>query len=211
MCISNTISTPLQLGWPSSSDSVGCVLRGDRSRRSSSLLLPNMLPTISEDEAVDFDAGTPMSTGSGYSFVPTKQQQEQHIEAELDAEEMLLAAIDLRLQQLLQLRDQRQAAAAQRAARNAAPPAPAAPPALPVWYGACASPNNPTAAPVSAADASFKWSPAPQLMQQQVCQQLAVSDAAVLTAASKLQQIQAVQRMQLALQQELLELLTYGC
>jgi hypothetical protein len=179
-----------------------------------------MLPTISEDEAVDFDAGTPspMSTGSGSSYGPTKfEQQEQQIEAELDAEEMLLAAIDLRLQQLLQLRDQRQAAAAQRAACNAAaatpaPTAPAAQPALPVWYGACASPNTPTAAPMSAADASFDaWSPAPQLMQQQVCQQLAVSDAAVLTAASKLQQIQAVQRMQLALQQELLELLTSGC
>lgn len=173
-----------------------------------------MLPTISEDEAVDFDAGThsPMSTeSSGYcSFGPIRfEQQEQQLEAVMDAEEMLLAAIDLRLQQLLQLRDQRKAAAAQRSARTS-PATPPAAPALPVWYDASGSPTQ--AAPVNAAGISFDW-PAPQVMQQQACQ-LAATQAvndAVLTAASKLQQIQAVQRMQLALQRELFELLAYGC
>lgn len=131
----------------------------------------------------------------------------------MDAEEMLLAAIDLRLQQLLQLRDQRQAAAAQRAARTAppAPPAtPAAAPALPVWYDASGA--STPAAPANTAGVSFDW-PGPEVMQQQACQLAAtqgVNDA-VLSAASKLQQLQAVQRMQLALQRELFELLAYGC
>lgn len=141
------------------------------------------------------------------------------VEAEVDAEELLLAAIDARLQQLITMRDQRQAAAALRVQRPVAPPAPAAP----APYGFSPAPAAPTAAPAAGfwpgagAVPACGYTPAGPAMQQQVCaEQMLMCQApaqmdAGLLAASKLQQLQAVQAMQMSLQRELLELLARGC
>jgi hypothetical protein len=102
-----------------------------------------MLPTITEDEAVEVCdmSGSPswsscISWSSGCQpYISCSRDYpvayegvvDWQSETEPDAEELLLAAIDERLQQLIAMRDQRHAAAALRAQRPVAPPAQAAP------------------------------------------------------------------------------------
>lgn len=191
-----------------------------------------MLPTITEDEAVEVCdmSGSPswsscISWSSGCQpYISCSRDYpvayegvvDWQSETEPDAEELLLAAIDERLQQLIAMRDQRHAAAALRAQRPVAPPAPAAP----AVHGLAPAPAAPAAGfwPSAGAVPACGCIPAPArpAMQQQVCaeqmlmcQASAQMDAAPL-AASMLQQMQVVQAMQMSLERELLELLARG-
>lgn len=211
-----------------------CDGRVSRKLRSNNTL-PMMLPTISEDEEVDFEmlySSSPTSSCTSSSCsVDNRQpasyetcsaqlslsleQQQQQLEAELNAEEMLLAAIDMRLLQLLELRDQRQAAAAFRARSVAPLPVATAP--QPLWYG----PYPPPAPVPTAADAS-SWHaagyaaacrPAQHAMQQPCAEQILRQapahglNTAGRMAVLKLQQLQAAQRMHCALENDLMEML----
>lgn len=143
-------------------------------------------------------------------------------EADVDAEELLLAAIDMRLRELLQMRAQRQAAAACKARS-----APAAAPVdhtmedlacwpfeqMPVLAASAAA--APAAEAYTAPPAHPYSDPYAVASQQGVARAPAYAPAPTAGsvtsyAQQKLQELQQVQNMQLALQRELMELLYNG-
>lgn len=144
-------------------------------------------------------------------------------DGDVDAEELLLAAIDMRLRELLQMRAEHQAAAAAACkARSAPPAAPADHTAedLACWpFDHLAGPT----ASAAAAPAIEPYTPLPAhpysdpytvASQQGVARgpAYAPAPAGCVTsyAQQKLQELQQVQNMQLALQRELMELLYNG-
>jgi hypothetical protein len=125
-------------------------------------------------------------------FPDTVQTGAEQQGVHMDPEEALLAAIDFRLQQLLQMRDQRVAAISM--ARSAPALAPAAADAG--CNAASASTSGYPTAGMACAEQSMQFNRSAQ----------ASSEAARL-AAAKMLQMQQMQRMQIVLQRELLEML----
>jgi hypothetical protein len=142
-------------------------------------------------------------------------------DADVDAEEMLLAAIDMRLRELLQMRAERQAAAA-RKARSAPATAPAdhTTEDLACWpfdhapVLAASATAAPAAEHYMSPPAYPCADPYGATSQQGVSGGPAYAPAPAVSVASyaqqKLQELQQVQNMQLALQRELVELLYNG-
>lgn len=184
-----------------------------------------MLPTIEEDAELRLCSSPTMSSSSScsitdhtdpnsawswYGCQPADQSQHQYQQfpepmqtgaeqqgVHMDPEEALLA-IDFRLQQLLQMRDQRVAAISM--SRSAPALAPAAADACcnaagAGWAAPASASGYPTAG-MACAEQSMQFNGSAQ----------ASSEAARL-AAAKMLQMQQMQRMQIVLQRELLEML----
>lgn len=183
-----------------------------------------MLPTIEEDAELRLRSSPTMSSSSScsiadhtdpnsawswYGCQPADQSQHQYqqfpepmqtgaeqqgVHMDPEEEEALLAAIDFRLQQLLQMRDQRVAAISM--SRSAPALAPAAADAAGAGWAAPASASGYPTAGMACAEQSMQFNGSAQ----------ASSEAARL-AAAKMLQMQQMQRMQIVLQRELLEML----